>query len=79
MGMFDSLIIKCKCGKDIEFQSKSGVCRLEVYNIGNMPPDVAGGLHGEVEKCSGCGTSYQVQTQVMTHVVEYKGDPDSDV
>lgn len=41
MGMYDTIFVPCpKCGTKSEFQSKSGDCLLDVYNLSNCPDDV---------------------------------------
>lgn len=55
MGCFDSVIVNCpKCGEEIEFQTKSGMCQLKRYSIDHVPVEIARGLHGNVETCI-CG------------------------
>ena len=67
--MYDSFFVKCpKCGKELEFQSKSGACILIEYghypktkNLwsglldgGALPLDVAQGINGDVILCQFC-------------------------
>ena len=40
MGMFDSIIAACECGERLEFQSKSGLCECERYELPEAPADV---------------------------------------
>jgi uncharacterized protein YbaR (Trm112 family) len=62
MGMFDSLIVACpKCHKELEFQSKSGSCGLDVYNADNLPPEVAIGMNGDIIKCQHCKTNFRLE------------------
>lgn len=41
MGCFDSVIMSCPCGGEVEFQSKAGVCALVRYypEKGDVPPE----------------------------------------
>jgi hypothetical protein len=64
MGMFDSLYVQCECGKDIEFQSKSGDCSLNAYNLCNCPPSIAGDLINQTESCE-CGRSVTLRGAVV--------------
>lgn len=60
MGMFDSLLIKCpKCGKEMEWQSKSGPCCLESYKPNRLPVAVAQDLKGDVLGCQFCNTNFK--------------------
>lgn len=60
MGLFDSMYIKCpKCGKEMEWQSKSGHCAMFSYNKRDVPISVAEGLDGSVLGCQFCNTNWQ--------------------
>jgi hypothetical protein len=65
MGMFDSLYITCKCGNQIEFQSKAGPCILKEYNQFDVDPAVAGDLNGTSEQCQKCGRYATIRTIVI--------------
>jgi hypothetical protein len=54
MGMFDSLYVDCTCGKQVEFQSKSGECSLARYTVDNCPHAIAADLIGQWRYCD-CG------------------------
>jgi hypothetical protein len=55
MGMFDRLIVNCpRCNNIVEFQSKAGDCGLNVYDIHNVPPQIALDLKDDSEQCSNC-------------------------
>ncbi len=60
MGMFDRLLIKCKCGKELEFQSKSGCCFLDNYNESNLPPEVAIGMNGDIMRYQFCNKNIKL-------------------
>jgi hypothetical protein len=64
MGMFDSLYVDCTCGKQVEFQSKSGECSLARYTIHDCPPAVAGDLIDRVEQCA-CGKRLTLRGAVV--------------
>lgn len=40
MGMFDTVTVKCSCGRELSFQSKSGPCNLDVYTLDDAPHSV---------------------------------------
>ena len=41
MGVYDSVMVPCpRCGRSSEFQSKSGQCTLELYELDDCPQDV---------------------------------------
>lgn len=61
MGVYDSVWVNCpKCGTENEFQTKSGDCLLENYNLENCPDDVLADVNRHSPcKCE-CGTLYEV-------------------
>lgn len=67
MGMFDSLYVKCTCGKEVEFQSKTGECSLARYTLDDCPPKVAAGLIGETQTCE-CGENLTLRGTVVLWV-----------
>jgi len=61
MGMYDTVIVKCpKCGKDHEFQSKGGVCNLNIYALHNAPEDVMSDINRHSPYKCDCGASISV-------------------
>lgn len=68
MGMFDSVWVHCpECGKEIEFQSKTGSC-IGDYTLDTAPADVISSMNGEVELCSACDASVLLTVQVSATV-----------
>lgn len=62
MGMFNYVFVDCpECNSQVEFQSKSGSCKLERFHISNLPVDEIEGVLGEIETCENCGFIVQVQ------------------
>lgn len=55
MGLFDSVYVKCKCGEDIEFQSKAGESYMASYTLENAPNAIKGDLVDRSESCQKCG------------------------
>ena len=67
MGMFDSLYIKCpKCGKELEFQSKSGPCLLMGYNAedNDLPSQIAIGMQGDTVNCQFCDSNWKLECNI---------------
>ncbi len=66
MGMFDRVWTKCPaCGRDLEFQSKSGPCQLRDFDLSNVPPAVVEDLVGDVKACE-CGAAWRIRVVLMT-------------
>jgi hypothetical protein len=65
--MFDSLYLRCTCGKEVEFQSKSGPCVCASFDLNNCPQQVAIDLIGKTEMCE-CGQPVTLQGRVMLFV-----------
>lgn len=60
MGMYDSVLMRCKCGSIVEFQSKSGDCTMDSYEFDYAPANVLAGIcDGYDTKCKSCGRVYQ--------------------
>ena len=80
MGMFDSVMVPCpKCHKDIEFQSKSGECLLDVYTLDTVPMAVLGDInrHSPYD-CPKCGTPTYVKVTVVATSAIYERGIDKD-
>jgi hypothetical protein len=58
MGMYDRVLSECpKCSEEVEFQSKSGRCLLEVYKLLETPAEVMDGVNGcSPVVCDKCGS-----------------------
>ena len=70
MGMFDWFRYGCPhCGTVISTQSKAGECSLCDYDIGNVPPNVAGDLHNETNYCESCKKPSTIIVQTMVTIV----------
>lgn len=81
MGMFDSIYAPCpKCGEDAEFQSKSGDCFLNVYNLHNVPVDALYGTINDQCKCLNCGTVFVIKfkTKVKAWTEVYRSEEDEE-
>lgn len=69
MGMYDSLYVDCpKCGKELEFQSKSGECCMSSYKKGNLTPEVAIGINGDLVRCQFCNKRIKLECQIPRRV-----------
>lgn len=62
--MYDSVMVNCpKCGEESEFQSKSGDCMLEVYNLDNCPEDVLRNVNRHSPNKCECGVFFGVDVE----------------
>ncbi len=60
MGMLDIVHITCPaCEKEIEIQTKAGICEFLKYHSDNVPADIAMALNKHKVTCL-CGTSIQL-------------------
>lgn len=62
MGLFDSVMVPCpSCGTKEEFQSKSGPCLLDTFELEEAPEDVLLDVnrHSPIT-CSKCGAKFGV-------------------
>lgn len=70
MGMYDSVYVECKCGKQVEFQSKAGDCTLASYQVDDCPLAIAGDLIGQSKLCE-CGAKIIMRGAVYL-IPEYR-------
>ncbi len=69
MGCYDSLYIKCpNCGKELEFQSKSGASAMFNYKKSNLPPEVAVGINGVIVECQFCRNNFKLKCNIPKKV-----------
>jgi hypothetical protein len=72
MGMYDSVMVPCpNCGERVEFQSKSGDCLLNVYDLETCPSDVLGDVnrHSPYD-CPKCSTVFKVDLKISAQSVK---------
>ena len=73
--MFDSFYINCpKCGNELEYQSKSGVCMLaryglkpkkgDLYTFEKLSADVAIDLQGDIVRCQFCNNRIKLELDI---------------
>lgn len=61
MGMFNTVYVKCPaCGERVGFQTKSGSCLLNNYNVENAPNMEVEGIIGDKSRCE-CGHLVSVE------------------
>jgi len=65
MGSFNTLVMPCECGGNVEFQSKAGRCDFQRYDVHHVPDVIAVDLRDEKETCVKCGTEYILDVQVI--------------
>jgi len=71
MGMYDVVLVNCpKCGKENEFQSKSGSCTLSYYKFKECPDDVFEDINRHAPYKCDCGILIIIDTD-RKKVVEY--------
>lgn len=59
--MFNSIYVPCrKCGNRVEFQTKSGTCILDSWDIENAPNIEVEGIIGDSWRCN-CGHLISVE------------------
>jgi len=83
MGYYDSVNVPCPiCGTKTWFQSKSGPCNLDYWELDEAPADVLMDVNRHAPyKCDKCGTLFQVEVRFITlakSVVYQPEDDDSD-
>ena len=61
MGLYDSVWVECpNCGKENEFQSKSGECNLFDYTLENCPDNVLEDVNRHSPYYCECCALYEV-------------------
>lgn len=72
MGLYDTVIVPCPtCGKEGEFQSKSGVCSLRTYKLADAPADVLLDVNRHAPYACGCGTEYEVAFEIQPVTIKF--------
>jgi len=69
MGLYDTINVPCpKCGKIYQTQSKSGKCKLDVYNLNHVPLDVLLGVNRYAPfTCCSCGSQFKVDVDSIVY------------
>lgn len=72
MGMFDTVQVNCpRCGKEADFQSKSGDCTLRNYLLAEAPLNVLADVNRHSPAiCQGCKTPFGVARSVTRVPIE---------
>jgi hypothetical protein len=67
MGLYDIVKVPCPtCGTTSEFQTKSGACNMEVYELDDCPPDVITDVNRHAPNtCQKCKTKYGVRFKIV--------------
>lgn len=67
--MYDSLYVDCpKCGRELEFQSKSGPCYLKICNKNNLTPEIAMDMDGNIVRCEFCNKRIRLDCKIPRKV-----------
>lgn len=73
MGMFDTVYVNCpECGKEHEFQSKSGECLLRNYSLQDAPDDVMANVNRHSPCYCECGAVFEVDISARKPVLMSK-------
>jgi len=71
MGTYDSVMAPCpKCGKEMEFQSKSGPCELKTFSLKDAPEDVLYNVNRHSPAECDCGCLFFVNEETRSSVSE---------
>ena len=65
MGLFDSVYVPCKCGKDVEFQSKAGDSYMASYTLENAPDPIKADLFGKSSRCQYCDEPITIRGKIL--------------
>ena len=70
MGMFDTVLVPCpNCGEKAEFQSKSGECLLEVFELKDCPDDILANVNRHAPVTCDCGTAFEVDLEKRESII----------
>jgi hypothetical protein len=69
MGLYDSLLVHCKCGNEIELQSEAGYCEMYLYNIEECPLEILIDLEKEEHYCDRCNKGFFIKVQHSAHLL----------
>lgn len=69
MGVYDSVMVPCpRCKRKHEFQSKSGRCCLDMYELEDAPDDVMENVNRHAPCECECGCLYMVDDATRTPI-----------
>jgi len=73
MGMYDTVNVPCPdCGTKQGFQSKSGPCLLDTYELDKCPMDVLRDVNRHAPAtCEKCGIKYCVMLQIIAEPTKW--------
>lgn len=63
MGMYDRVMVPCpKCGSKVEFQSKTGPCLLQEFELDKVPAEILEGINAcSPISCRKCGSFLRIE------------------
>lgn len=68
MGVYNTLIVNCKCGNLIELQSKAGNTECESFDIQNCPLDILMDIsESGQQNCKKCQRNFSIK---INHIPE---------
>ena len=63
MGMYDTVIVPCPgCAKEAGFQSKSGECELQTFDLKDCPVNILADVNRHSPYNCDCGAVFEVDT-----------------
>ena len=70
------VLVPCpKCGEESVFQSKSGPCILDEYNLSDCPSDVLSDVNRHAPNtCEKCGTAFYVEVTTTVKTCPHCGN-----
>jgi len=60
MGCFDSVLVACKCGADVEFQSKAGDCGMREFRLETAPARILADIADQTASCPECDRTIRI-------------------
>ena len=70
MSSYDRVFVPCKsCGHRLEFQTKTGGCWFDDFELHEAPADMLGGIDGESEECDKCGVTTTVHVKCIPYLL----------
>ena len=73
MGMYDSLYVRCSCGREIELQSKAGERNLDEWRQGEfatrpVPANIVADLASDPFQCPRCRRWHMLRATLVAGV-----------
>ncbi len=67
--MYDIVLVNCPtCGREEQFQSKSGDCVLGIYTLETCPKDILEDVNRHSPYTCDCGTLFEVDVSIRKSI-----------